>query len=96
VALGSTQSLTEMSTSDLPGNNVRKARKAENLITICEEIVQNMWKPRRLTTLWASTDCYRDICFYLVYFFFFLNFSKAAWIPLQATTLKIALKYFPH
>jgi hypothetical protein len=31
-----------------------------NLTTICEPIVWKMWEPRRLTTLWASTTCYRD------------------------------------
>jgi hypothetical protein len=34
--------------------------KAENLTVICEPIVQKMWEPRRLTTLWAFTACYRD------------------------------------
>jgi hypothetical protein len=52
MALGSTQPLTEMSTG-------RPARKAENLTAICESIVYKMWEPRRLTTLWASTVCYR-------------------------------------
>jgi hypothetical protein len=36
------------------------ARKADNLTAICEPIVEKMWEPRRLTTLWASTACYRD------------------------------------
>jgi hypothetical protein len=35
-------------------------RKADNLIAICEPIAQKMWEPRRLTTLWATTACYRD------------------------------------
>jgi hypothetical protein len=39
---------------------VRPARKADNLIAICEPTVYKMWEPRRLTTLWASTACYRD------------------------------------
>jgi hypothetical protein len=30
------------------------------LTAICEPIVQKIWEPRRLTTLWASTACYRD------------------------------------
>jgi hypothetical protein len=34
---------------------------ATNLTAICEPIVKKMWDPRRLTTLWASTACYRDI-----------------------------------
>jgi hypothetical protein len=25
-----------------------------------------MWEPRRLTTLWASTACYRDSLFFLL------------------------------
>jgi hypothetical protein len=38
----------------------RPARKADNLTAICESIVYKMWEPRRLTTLWAFTACYRD------------------------------------
>jgi hypothetical protein len=33
---------------------------ADNLTAICEQIIQVMWEPRRLTTLWAFTACYRD------------------------------------
>jgi hypothetical protein len=39
MALGSTQSLTEMSTRDLPGVKERPALKADNLTAICEPIV---------------------------------------------------------
>jgi hypothetical protein len=39
MALGSTQPLTEMSTINLPGGKGRPARKADNLIVICEPIV---------------------------------------------------------
>jgi hypothetical protein len=60
MALGSTQSLTEMSTRNLPGGKGRPARGADNLAAICEPIVQKMWEPRRLTTLWVFTACYRD------------------------------------
>jgi hypothetical protein len=28
---------------------------ADNIAAICEPIFYKMWKPRRLTTLWAST-----------------------------------------
>jgi hypothetical protein len=38
---------------------VRQAPKADNLTTICKPSVWKMWEPRRLTTLWASTACYR-------------------------------------
>jgi hypothetical protein len=36
--MGSTQSLTEMSTRNLPGGKGRPARKADNLTSICEPI----------------------------------------------------------
>jgi hypothetical protein len=36
---GSTQSLTEMSTSNRPGGKRRPVRKADKLTTICEPIV---------------------------------------------------------
>jgi hypothetical protein len=60
MALGSTQLLTEISTRNLPGGKGRPARKADNLTANCEPIVSKMWEPRRLTTLWASTPCFRD------------------------------------
>jgi hypothetical protein len=60
MALGSTQSLTEMSARNLPGGKRRPVSKADNLTAICEPTVQKMWEPRRLTTLWASTPCCRD------------------------------------
>jgi hypothetical protein len=41
MAVGSTQPLTEMSTRDLPGGKKRPARRADNLVTICEP---NVWK----------------------------------------------------
>jgi hypothetical protein len=53
IALGSTQSLTEMSTRNLPGGKGLLARKAE-------PIVYKIWEPWRLTTLWAFTACCRD------------------------------------
>jgi hypothetical protein len=60
MAQGSTQPLTEMSTRNLPGGEERPAHRADNLTAFCEPIVQKMWAPRRLTTLWASTACYWD------------------------------------
>jgi hypothetical protein len=60
MALGSTQPLTEMSTRKLPGGRGRPAPMADNLIAICEPIVQKMWEPQRLTIQWAFTACYRD------------------------------------
>jgi hypothetical protein len=60
MALGSTQSLTEMSTKNLPGGKAEPAGGADNLTAICEPTVYKMWEPRRLTTLWAFMACYRD------------------------------------
>jgi hypothetical protein len=57
--LGSTQLLRDISTRNLSGGKGRPARKADILTAICEPIVYKMCEPRRLTTLWASTACYR-------------------------------------
>jgi hypothetical protein len=43
MALGSTQPLTEMSTRNFPGGKRRPARKADNLIAICEPTVWQIW-----------------------------------------------------
>jgi hypothetical protein len=39
MALGSTQTLTEMSTRNIPGGEYWSARRADNLAAICEAIV---------------------------------------------------------
>jgi hypothetical protein len=56
---GSTRPLTEMSTRNLRGGKRRPTRKDDSLNAIYEPIVSKMWEPRRLTTLWVSTACYR-------------------------------------
>jgi hypothetical protein len=40
MVLGSTQSLTEMSTRNIPGSKGRPARKADNFTAMCEPIVK--------------------------------------------------------
>jgi hypothetical protein len=60
MAIGSTQPLTKMSTRNLPEGKGWPVPKANNLTAICEPIVQKMWESRRLTSLCASTACYRD------------------------------------
>jgi hypothetical protein len=60
MALGMSQPLREMSIRNLPGVKARSARKVDNLTPICEPIVHKMWERQRLTTVWASTACYRD------------------------------------
>jgi hypothetical protein len=67
ISLGSTEPLTEMSIRNLPGGKVQSTRKADNLTAIFDPMVYNMWEPRHLTNLWASTPCYRDS--YKVYTF---------------------------
>jgi hypothetical protein len=39
MALGLTQSLTKMSTKNIPRGKARQARKADNLTALCEQIV---------------------------------------------------------
>jgi hypothetical protein len=60
MALGSTQPLTEMSTSNLHAGKGRPTRKADNLTAVCELIVQKMSELRRLISQWASAASYRD------------------------------------
>jgi hypothetical protein len=67
MALVSTQSLTEMSTRNFPGGKGLPAHRADNLTAIYEPIIYKMWEPRRLTTLRASTACYRNsFIFYFI------------------------------
>jgi hypothetical protein len=46
MVLGSTQHLTEMSTSNLPGGKGWPMHKADNLTAICKPIVYKMWGPQ--------------------------------------------------
>jgi hypothetical protein len=72
MALESTQSLTETSTRNLPGGKWRPVRKDDNLTAIYEPIVKKMSEPRRLTTPWASTACYREsITFHYIGYVYF-------------------------
>jgi hypothetical protein len=65
-ALGLILPLTEMSTRNLTGGKGRPESEADNF-AVCEPPVLKMWKPRRLTTIWASRACYRDsfLCLYI-------------------------------
>jgi hypothetical protein len=67
MALGSTQSLTEMSIRNIPGGKRRPAHKADSLTAIYEPIVYKMWDPQHLTTVWASTACYRDTFLFITH-----------------------------
>jgi hypothetical protein len=70
MALGSTQSLTEMSTRNLLWGKGRPAHKADNFTAIYEPTIQKKWEPQRLKTLRASTAFYTDsfTCFALIKF----------------------------
>jgi hypothetical protein len=61
-------SLWKMSTRNLRGGKGLPVRKAD-LTAICEPIVQKMWEPRRLTTLWTSMVCNRDSFTFLLYYY---------------------------
>jgi hypothetical protein len=50
MALGSTQSLTQVNTKNLPGGKGWPVRKADDLNAICVPTVYEMWEPRLLTT----------------------------------------------
>jgi hypothetical protein len=53
--------LREMSTRNLPeGGKEWPEREVDNLTATREPIIQKMWEPRSLTTLLASTACYRN------------------------------------
>jgi hypothetical protein len=57
------------------GGKGRPVSKSDNLTAIYEPIVEKMWEPQHLTTLWASTACYRDT-FILLYYYFVLLFCE--------------------
>jgi hypothetical protein len=60
-----TQPLIEMSIRNLPGGEGRPEHKAASPSSL-SLLSRRMWDPRRLTTLWASTACYKDsFTFYL-------------------------------
>jgi hypothetical protein len=61
MALDFTRPPTEMSSRNLAGYKERPVRTADRHTAIFELIFWKMWEPRRITTLWVSTACYRDI-----------------------------------
>jgi hypothetical protein len=82
MVLGSTQPLTEMSTSNIPGGKGRPARKAYNLTTICQPIVsKNVGAPTSHNSMYGPSrpvnrdsfnvyNCnfYIRVCLFLVSF----------------------------
>jgi hypothetical protein len=94
MALESTQPLTEMSTRNLPGGKGRPAYKADNLTAICEPIVWKTWEPRRLTTLWASTACYRDSFTLYLYASFILHLPRVVMLTWVVNIFRSVKGYF--
>jgi hypothetical protein len=76
MALGLTQPLTEMSTRNLPGGKARPTYKTDILNAICEPIFYKMWDIRCLTSLSASTACYRNSFTFLLFFYLVLICSR--------------------
>jgi hypothetical protein len=70
-----------MSTRNLLGGKGLPARRAD-ITAINEPIVYKMQDPRRLSSLWVSTACYRD-SFTLFYLLLYLNKDS---IPFVAFT----------
>jgi hypothetical protein len=69
---GSTQFLTKMSTRNFPGG--KSAAGAYGWQThrhLWNGCLHKMWEPRRLTTLWVSTTCYRYIFTFLPFTFYY-------------------------
>jgi hypothetical protein len=82
MALGSTQPLTEMSTRNLPGS-VKGGRR----VGLTADCLDKMWDPRRLTTLWAFTACYRDSYFFFFAFLLFILLLLAVSLALPVPLL---------
>jgi hypothetical protein len=60
IAMMFAQPLAEIYTRIFLGSETWLVLRADNLTAICEPIIKKMWLPQRLTTLCASTACYRD------------------------------------
>jgi hypothetical protein len=85
-ALGLTQPLIEMSARSIKmflGSRAQPVRRADNLTAICEPIVQTLWDPRHLTTLYASMACYGNS---LLSFFFLLYRHYAPEVHITSCT----------
>jgi hypothetical protein len=72
MALGSTQSLIQMSTSILLLGKERLARDANSLTAICKPTFWKMWKPQHFRTVWITLACHRNT-------FTLLYLSTAHW-----------------
>jgi hypothetical protein len=92
MALGSTQLLTEMSTRNLPwGGGGVKDSWSVGLTTSPPSVIRlsrKMWELRRLTTLRASTACYRDSFIFITHSLPFLMQIKCSQSLLYPAALR--------
>jgi hypothetical protein len=68
-------------------------RKADNLTAIFEPIVQIMWNPQHLTTLYASTACYGDSFALLSKYLSGINLKNHGEHGIDAVSAEIRNKY---
>jgi hypothetical protein len=71
----------------------RPVRNADILTAMCVTIVLVMWEPRRLTTLWAFTVCYRDSDTFLLYIAREVNAFDGVRLLHLKTTERIWIKF---
>jgi hypothetical protein len=93
LALQFTQLSAQMSTRR---SYTRSVRKADDLSTICELIVEIVWDPRHLTTVLASTACKRDSFTFVLYFAWpILNVVSLESFPSLVLRTSWSTKSFP-
>jgi hypothetical protein len=84
MALGSTQPLTEMSTRNHLGVKGGRRVRLTTLSPSVSRLSRKMWEPRRLTTLWAFTACYRNS--FTLFFFTISPHLQPSTVYLQPLT----------